>query len=480
MRTVRTLPSLLLASGLAALSIALLLALNVRADAFGFGKKTPSSQGEITLSFAPVVKKTAPAVVNVYTRKVTQRRSLFFDDPFFRRFFGDDAFGMPRKKVQRSLGSGVIVDPSGIVVTNHHVIKNGDQIKVSLADGREFDAGLILRDKKTDLAVLGIKAKGEKFAHVPFGDSDAIEVGDLVLAIGNPFGVGQTVTSGIISATARARSGISDYQFFIQTDAAINPGNSGGALIGMNGKLIGINTAIYSRSGGSNGIGFAIPANMVRTVVESAKTGTVVRRPWLGAKIQRVTPGIAESVGMAKPAGVLIGQVYPSGPSDRAGLRRSDIVVSVNGKAVKSTQEFNYRLATGRLGSNVKLEVMRRGRRISTNLQLAAAPEIPARQETNLTGEHPLNGAVVANLSPAVSEELSLSDTFQQGVVVLHVERGSEAGRLQLRRGDIILEVNRFEVDNVTNLQRSLNDENFTWELVIRRGKQILRTVVGG
>lgn len=450
--------------------------------AFGFGKKKPpESKAEVTLSFAPVVKKTAPAVVNVYTRKlVQQRRSLFFDDPIFRRFFGEDAFGMPRKKVQRSLGSGVIVDPSGIVVTNHHVIKNGDEIKVALADGREFDAGLILRDKKSDLAVLGIRARGETFAHITLGDSDAIEVGDLVLAIGNPFGVGQTVTSGIVSAVARARSGISDYQFFIQTDAAINPGNSGGALIGMDGKLIGINTAIYSRSGGSNGIGFAIPANMVRTVVESARTGKVVRRPWLGAKIQKVTPGIAESLGLAKPQGVLVGEVYPGGPSDKAGLKRTDVITAVDGKAINSVQALNYRLATGRMGNRIRLDVLRRGRMIKSDFLLAAAPEIPARQETPLTGAHPLNGAVVANLSPALAEQLSLADSFEQGVIVLKVAPGSEAERLKLQRGDIVREVNRLAIRNVRELQRSLNEEDYSWAIAVKRGNQILRTVVGG
>ncbi len=474
-------PHILLFSSLALVCALAMLPLSERAGAFGFGKKTPDSRQEITLSFAPVVKKTAPAVVNVYSRKVVQqRRSIFLDDPFFRRFFGGDSLGMPRRKVQRSLGSGVIVDPSGIVVTNDHVIKDGQQIKVSLSDGREYDAGIILRDKKTDLVVLGIKGGGATFAHVQLGDSDAIEVGDLVLAIGNPFGVGQTVTSGIISAVARARSSISDYQFFIQTDAAINPGNSGGGLIDMKGRLIGINTAIYTRSGGSNGIGFAIPSNMVRTVVESAKTGKVVRRPWLGAMVQKVTPAIANSLGMAKPSGVLVGEVYPGGPSDRAGVRRSDIIVTVGGRAINSPQALNYRIATGHMGKSLPLELLRRGRRISTKLVLAPAPEIPPRQETRLSGEHPLNGALVANLSPALSEELSLKDSFRQGVVVLEVPPNSEAGRIRLQRGDIILEVNRLKIGSVDVLRRILNEEDYSWAISVQRGDQVLRTVVGG
>ena len=250
----------------------------------------PQSQVEIQLSFAPVVKKTAPAVVNVYAqRMVASRQSGFGDDPFFRRFFGQDGtFGRPREQVQNSLGSGVIVDPKGIIVTNNHVIRGGTDIKVVLADKREFEAKVLLTDERTDLAVLQIDVGEEDLPALPFGDSDSLEVGDLVLAIGNPFGVGQTVTSGIVSALARTQVGISDYQFFIQTDAAINPGNSGGALVNMAGQLVGINTAIFSKSGGSIGIGFAIPANMVDTVVKSAEAGSPLKRPWLGVDVQDV------------------------------------------------------------------------------------------------------------------------------------------------------------------------------------------------
>ncbi len=257
--------------------------------------RVPSSPGEIRLTFAPVVKRVTPAVVNVYAARIVENRVPLFDDPIFRRFFGGGSGG-PQEQVQRSLGSGVIIDSSGLVVTNNHVIENADQIKVALSDKREFDADLVLKDARSDLAVLRIKGSHEKFTAAEFGDSDALQVGDMVLAIGNPFGVGQTVTHGIVSAVARTQVGITDYQFFIQTDAAINPGNSGGALVDIAGRLVGINTAIFSRSGGSQGIGFAIPANMVRAVVASAKGGaTVVRRPWLGAKLQAVTPEIAET-----------------------------------------------------------------------------------------------------------------------------------------------------------------------------------------
>ena len=279
----------------------------VRAD----GTAVPASATAIQLSFAPVVKTTAPAVVNVYSqRKVVdnQSSSTFMQDPFFRRFFGEGgSFGRPRERVASSLGSGVIVDPNGLIVTNNHVIADATDIKVALADKREFEAKVLLADERTDLAVLKIEVPDEKLPALTLADSDALEVGDLVLAIGNPFGVGQTVTSGIISALARTRVGVSDYQFFIQTDAAINPGNSGGALVNMKGELVGINTAIFSRSGGSIGIGFAIPTNMVKTVVATAESGgAAIKRPWLGAELQDVSPDIATSLGMARPEGALI------------------------------------------------------------------------------------------------------------------------------------------------------------------------------
>ena len=262
-------------------------------------RRVPSSPAETRLSFAPVVQRVAPAVVNVYAASV-QARNPLFDDPMFRRFFGP---GVPREQAQRSLGSGVIIDAIGPGVTNGHVIAGATEVKVSLADKRELEAEIVLKDERTDLAMLRIKNSNERIPMLVFADSDALQVGDVVLAIGNPFSVGQTVTHGIVSAVARTQVGITDYQFFIQTDAAINPGNSGGALVDF-GALVGINTAIFSRTGGSIGIGFAIPANMVRVVVNSAKGGgTAVQRPWLGARLQAVTPEIAEtSASNGRPA----------------------------------------------------------------------------------------------------------------------------------------------------------------------------------
>src|ERR1700749_4220452 len=298
---------------------ALLALLAVTAPASAQERKVPSSQAELQLSYAPIVQRVQPAVVNVYAAKVVQNHNPFMDDPIFRRFFGLQ--GGPQEQVQRSLGSGVMVDPSGLVVTNVHVIEGADQVKVSLSDKRDFEAEIVLKDLP------------EKFPTLDFANSDDLMVGDVVLAIGNPFGVGQTVTHGIISALARTQVGITDYQFFIQTDAAINPGNSGGALVDMSGKLAGINTAIFSRSGGSQGIGFAIPANMVRVVVASARSGgKAVRRPWLGARLQAVTPEIAETLGLKLPNGALVASVVANSPAARAGLKLSDLIVSIDGQ----------------------------------------------------------------------------------------------------------------------------------------------------
>src|SRR5215831_19056400 len=312
---------------------ALFVSVLVAAPSLAQDRRVPSSAAELRLSYAPIVQRVQPAVVNVYAAKMVQNRNPLLDDPIFRRFFGVP--GQQPEQMQRSLGSGVIVDPSGLVVTNVHVIEGADQVKVSLSDKREFEAEILLKDSRTDLAVLRLKDTKEKFPTLDFTNSDELMVGDIVLAIGNPFGVGQTVTHGIISALARTQVGVTDYQFFIQTDAPINPGNSGGALVDMTGRLAGINTAIYSRSGGSQGIGFAIPANMVRVVVASAKSGsTAVQRPWLGAKLQSVTPEIAESLGVKRPSGALVANVIEKSPAARAGLKAGDLIVSIDGQNV--------------------------------------------------------------------------------------------------------------------------------------------------
>src|SRR5690349_21198162 len=396
-------------------------------------RRVPSSPAELRLSYAPIVQRVQPAVVNVYAAKVVQNRNPLLDDPIFRRFFGVP--GQQQEQVQRSLGSGVIVDAAGLVVTNVHVIEGADQVKVSLSDKREFEAEIVLKDSRSDLAVLRLKDSKEKFPALEFTNSDELLVGDVVLAIGNPFGVGQTVTHGIISALARTQVGITDYQFFIQTDAAINPGNSGGALVDMTGRLAGINTAIFSRSGGSQGIGFAIPANMVRVVVASAKSGgKAVKRPWLGARLQGVTPEIAETLGLKLPTGALVASVVPNSPAARGGLRSSDLIVAIDGQAVDDPNAFDYRFATRPLGTTSQIDVQRGGKNLKLTVALETAPDI-GRNEISITGRSPFQGAKVSNISPAVADELHL-DVDTEGVVVTDLADGGTAANVGFQKGD--------------------------------------------
>ena len=439
-------------------------------------RRVPNA-AELRLSFAPVVQRVAPAVVNVYAAKVVQNRNPLFDDPIFRRFFGVP--GDMGRQVQRSLGSGVIVDPSGLIVTNVHVIEGADDVKVSLADKREFEASIVLKDKRSDLAVLRIKDAHEKFPSLEFANSDKLEVGDVVLAIGNPFGVGQTVTHGIVSALARTQVGISDYQFFIQTDAAINPGNSGGALVDLDGRLVGINTAIFSRSGGSQGVGFAIPANMVRVVVASAESGgSAVLRPWLGAKLQAVTADIADSMGLKRPAGALVASVTPNGPAAQAGLKPGDVILAVDGQGVDDVNAFDYRFATKPLGGTATLAALRNGRELSVKVALETAPATP-RDEITIRSRSPFSGAKVANLSPALADELQL-DNADHGVVILDVDNGSYASNLGFRRGDIVLSVNGEAIERTHDLARITEKPSASWRIVIRRGGQQITAVFNG
>jgi Do/DeqQ family serine protease len=436
--------------------------------------RVPSSAGEIRLSFAPVVKRVAPSVVNVYAARVVENHVPMFDDPIFRRFFGGG-----REQVQRSLGSGVIVDPSGLVVTNFHVIENADQVKVSLADKREFEADIVLKDQHADLAVLRLKDAREPFAAIDLGDSDALQVGDIVMALGNPFGVGQTVTHGIVSAVARTQVGVTDYQFFIQTDAAINPGNSGGALVDLGGRLVGINTAIFSRSGGSVGIGFAIPVNMVKGVIASAQGGSsVVRRPWLGAKLQAVTQEIADSLGLKRPAGALVTSVTPRSPAARAGMKSGDLVVSVDSQDVDDVNAFDYRFATKPLGGQAVIGVMRGGREVKLPVSLETLPDSP-RDEAVIKTRSPFLGAKIANLSPSLAEELRL-DVDTKGVVVTEVESGSTADAFGLQKGDIVLVVNNVRIDTTRDLVNVISKPSRLWRLTIQRGNQQISATFTG
>jgi Do/DeqQ family serine protease len=410
-------------------------------------QQLPTSRSELAFSYAPLVKKVSPAVVNIYTATTTRvQRRYPFPIP-------GNAQGT-NERVQNALGSGVIVKPDGTIVTNAHVVRGADQIRVVLADRREFEAKLVTQDERYDIALLRIENSGEKFPFLELRDSDSIEVGDVVLAIGNPFGLNQTVTSGIISAVARSAGGVNDSSFFIQTDAAINPGNSGGALVTMDGRLIGINTAIYSQTGGSIGIGFATPSNIVARIVSTGEHGGRIVRPWLGISMQRVTPDLATALGLPRPAGLVVKEIFAKGPGERAGLRRNDVILGINDQPIDDEASMRFRLATLAVGATVPVRIMRSGKEMSLDLPLMAPPEDPPRERSILDGRQPLAGAVVGNMSPALAEELGLVD-WRAGVAVLEVQPNSFAARF-LRLGDMVVGVSGQEVKSVADLRNQI------------------------
>ena len=340
-------------------------------------KGPPPSREAAQYSFAPIVRKAAPAVVNVYVRSRVQAvNSPFADDPMFRRLFGD-RFGQPSERIQSSLGSGVIIDASGIVVTNTHVVKGRGEteIRVALSDKREFDAKVVTLDEKSDIAILKLEGVTEKFPTLEFEDSDSLEVGDLVLAIGNPFGVGQTVTSGIVSALSRSEIGSSDQQVFIQTDAAINPGNSGGALVDVSGHLIGINSAIYSRSGGNQGIGFTIPVSLAKKIMEQIIQKGVVTRGWIGVEVQDVTPELAESFNLGTRQGALIAGVLRNAPADKAGILPGDVVVDIAGKSVTESSSLLNLISDLPPGKSIKIKVIRTQKAMTVEVNIGTRPK---------------------------------------------------------------------------------------------------------
>jgi serine protease Do len=437
----------------------------------------PRSTADVELSYAPIVKKAAPAVVNIYARRIVKSRGgTPFNDPFFGQFFGQFFSGQPRERVENSLGSGVILRPDGVIVTNSHVINGAQQIVVALSDGREFEATVVTDDTRSDLAVLRIKAAGP-LPFLELADSDEAEVGDIVLAIGDPYGVGQTVTSGIVSATERTRGDDAGSQFFIQTDAAINPGNSGGALIDMAGHLLGINSAIYTRSGGNQGIGFAIPANLVDAVLESVlKTGKVVRA-WTGLNVQTVTSDLAKSLGLARPQGVMVTTIHPESSFGKAGVKTGDVITGIDGLPVDDPGSLLFRIATRHVGDVAKVELLRKGKAETLSVPLIAAPEVPPRDETDLSGENPFSGATVGNLSPAYADELGV-DSALQGVIVAKVDDGSYAAQLGLRADDIILAVNGTKIGAVADLKEALKAPARRWSLEIRRDGQVQSVTV--
>lgn len=435
--------------------------------------RVPESAAEISLSFAPVVRKAAPAVVNIYARRIVPgRANPFAGDPFFEDFFR--SFGRATPRVENSLGSGVILSAAGFVVSNYHVVGQATDIRVVLADRREYDAEVVLGDQGNDLAVLRlINAPGD-LPVLALRDSDTLEVGDLVLAIGNPFGIGQTVSSGIVSGLARSGLFSGKAQgYFIQTDAAINPGNSGGALVDLSGRLVGINTAILSRSGGSNGIGFAIPANLVAQFVAQAEAGvSEFSTPWAGISGQAVDADLAAGLGLARPGGMVIAAIHPQSPFAAVGLRQGDVVVSVDDRPVNTPQEMLFRIAQRGIGAEVTLGYIRDGDTRTARVTLAGAPEDPPRDERLVSGDTPLAGLQVSNINPAVIAETDLP-LDARGVVVTGAD--GLARRFGLRPGDVLIEINGRPIAQTRDVLAAAQNGGRNWALVLLRdGRQQL------
>jgi serine protease Do len=421
-------------------------------------------------NFVPVVKAVTPAVVNISTTRVVrgpqggEQMSPLMSDPFFRQFFGEEffrRFQAPRDRRESSLGSGVIVSSDGYIITNNHVIAKADEIRVLMNDRREFSGKVVGTDPKTDIAVIKINASG--LPTIPWGNSDKLEVGEYVLAIGNPFALNSTVTMGIVSAVGRANVGIADYEDFIQTDAAINPGNSGGALINVRGELIGVNTAIVGAGGGGNvGIGFAVPASMARTVMDSLiKTGKVTRG-WLGVSIQEITQGLAKQFKLADNKGALVSEVIPDSPAAAAGIKSGDVIVGYDGHPVDSPQMLRNLVAQTPIGKTVKVDALRENKKQTVNVKITEQPKEMAQSdaEETLEGEgstggksSALAGLGVTNITPDIARQLGLPPSTN-GVVVTGVAPASAAAVAGVEPGDVILEVNRQPVKSVNDLKR--------------------------
>jgi len=433
-------------------------------------RAVPASALSMKQSFAPVVKRAAPAVVNISSKRLVRQQA----DPFWQMF----GMGAPRDRVEGSLGSGVIVRSDGVIVTNNHVVEGGQEITVALADRREFPAKVLLADPRTDLAVLKIEVGAERLPVLPIDDTGEAQVGDLVLAIGDPFGVGQTVTNGIISALNRTADPSGDAaSSYIQTDAAINPGNSGGALVDMDGDLIGVNSFILSRSGTSSGVGFAVPANMVKRVVEAAAGGGhAVVRPWLGARTQSVTAEIARTLGMPAPVGALVADIWPGGPAQRAGLRSGDVIVSVDGQPLTDGSGLNYAIGAHRPGDAIRLGVRRGGGELALDMRAEPPPAVPAKDERTITGRNPFDGATVVNLSPAVADELGVDPFAAKGVLITGISRGF-ALNAGLRPGDLVRSVNGRAIATTRDLAAATAGTGDTWRVtIVRAGEEITAT----
>jgi len=440
------------------------------------GRVVPDSRDQITLSYAPVVRQTAPAVVNVFTeRVVADRQDAMFQRMFPGMPFGPQIRGRTRERVERSLGSGVIVETEGMIVTNAHVVSDADQIRVVLHDRREFPAETLLVDERADLAVLRIDAPDD-LPTLPLGSSEDLEVGDLVLAIGNPFGVGQTVTSGIVSARARNALGIQDVDFFLQTDAAINPGNSGGALVDMRGQLVGINTAIFSQSGGSLGIGFAIPVEILRGVIAAAENGGRLQRPWLGGDLAEIDTDRAVRLDLDRPQGALVVSVYEGGVLAQADLQSGDVILSFNGRPVDVPSDLTFRLSTGQIGDQVALEVLRDGERLTRQVTLAPPPG-DTTQTAVIDTPTPMGGLELAAITPALAVQIGYEGR-PEGVIVTGVRDRSPAARFGFHPGDLLVVVNGNDIHSLQDAIDAANAQTRAWEITISRDGQIIRQIL--
>ena len=420
----------------------------------------PRDAGSLKTSFAPVVREAAPAVVNISARGVQRVR-----DPFFELFGGG-----PQSRVTGSIGSGVIVRPDGIVVTNNHVIQNMQEIRVTLNDRREYPAKVLLADERSDIAVLQLENLDGDLPVLRIDDQEQQQVGDLVLAIGNPFGVGQTVTNGIISALNRTETGISDSGSFIQTDAPINPGNSGGALIDMDGDLIGINTAIFSRTGSSTGVGIAVPATMVKRVVDSAVGGAKsVERAWLGVKGDTVSSDMARSLGLDRPQGLMVTDVYAGGPAARAGIEQGDVITAIDGAEVNDQGGLNFRVGTRSPNDTVAVTVLRDGRTRTLNARVSTLPGDADPGQGSVVGQGALAGLQGVALNPALADRLG-GDPFTSGVVVTGLQRNSIPARIGLRPNDLVVQIDGRAVTTVAALGRAQRGSELT---IVRNGRRL-------
>ncbi|MFZ3122941.1 MAG: DegQ family serine endoprotease [Thermodesulfovibrionales bacterium] len=438
---------------------------------------------ETSKAFSEIANSVSPVVVNISTTKIVKREApSFFDDPFFNFFGPSHDFGSPKKWKEQSLGSGVIVSSDGYIITNNHVIEQAEEIKVTLYDKKSFKGKIVGSDPKTDIAVIKINAGNLPTA--AWADSDKLQVGEFVLAIGNPFGLSHSVTMGIISAVGRASVGITDYEDFIQTDAAINPGNSGGPLVNIKGEVIGINTAIFSKTGGYQGIGFSVPSNLVRSVMEDLIKYGKKTRGWLGVSIQRLTPELAEKFGIKDSDGALVGDVVKGSPAEKAGIMRGDIVLEYNGKKVKDADSLRNTVAQTKAGSQVNIKILRKGKEYNLIVTITEAPKEPGEAKIESVPEdarrgEALAGLEVVELTKEIAQQLGLNRD-EKGVVLLKVETGSAADEAKLRKGDVIQEIDTKKVTSINDFNKIAPTikPGATVLLFINRGGQKFYTAI--